>query len=107
MLSDVGHLSNDQAGEVLAAWVDAGEPDDIQAVIALHLSRDCNTPELALASARAAAPRSLVHAATQAAATPTITVEPRTPRSEVARRPVMANRLHQPTLLDHAEGKFG
>ena len=107
VLSDLGHLSNDQAGDVLKAWVDAGEPGDLQAVIALHLSRDCNTPELALDSARAAAPDSQVHAATQSAATPTITVQPRAPRNETARRPVLPNRQHHPTLLDVAEGKSG
>ena len=51
VLSNVGHLSNDQAGEVLKSWVEAGEPGDLQAVIALHLSRECNRPELALRAA--------------------------------------------------------
>ncbi len=104
VLSDLGHLSNDQAGDVLKAWVEAGE---IQAVIALHLSRECNTPELALTAARAAAPDSQIHAATQTGPTPTITVEPRAPRDTSARRPIRPNRVHQPTILDLADESDG
>jgi phosphoribosyl 1,2-cyclic phosphodiesterase len=104
VLSDLGHLSNDQAGEVLKAWVEAGE---IQAVIALHLSRECNTPELALTAARAAAPDSEIHAATQATPTPTIIVEPRVPRVTSPSNPILPSRVHQPTLLDLADGKAG
>ncbi len=107
VLSDLGHLSNDQAGEVLKAWVDAGDAGDLQAVIALHLSRDCNRPELALDAARAAAPHALIHAATQAAPTPTIVVEPRPPRDTSVRRPALPSRTHQPTLLDLADDKSG
>jgi len=107
VLSDLGHLSNDQAGDVLKAWVDAGEPGDIQAVIALHLSRDCNRPELALGAAAAAAPHSQIRAATQTAATPTILVEPRAARDAAIRQPAPPARIHRPTLLDMAEEKIG
>jgi len=77
VLSDRGHLSNTQAADVLRAWVDAGEAGDIQAVVALHLSRDCNRPELALRAATAAAPHSQIYAATQTLPTPTIAIVPR------------------------------
>ena len=43
VLSDDGHLSNEQA----AALLGTGEFCNLQAVIQLHLSRECNTPELA------------------------------------------------------------
>lgn len=73
VLSDFGHLSNDQAGAELAAWVEAG-PSAFHTVIALHLSRECNRPELALAAAQAAAPRSTILAASQNFACPTVLI---------------------------------
>ena len=85
---------------VLKAWVDAGEPGDIQAVMALHLSRECNRPELALAAASAAAPDSIIHAATQGVPTPTIEILPRLARPQSNRLPVLERRVPQPTLLD-------
>ncbi len=44
VISDTGHLSNNQAAEALSCLA-AGS--DLQAVVQLHLSRDCNTAELA------------------------------------------------------------
>jgi len=44
ILSDVGHLSNDMAGEALARVVEAGA---VRRVYLAHLSRDCNLMELA------------------------------------------------------------
>lgn len=50
VLSDHGHLSNAQCAAALARIPTA------HTVVLGHLSRDCNTPELALAAARAAVP---------------------------------------------------
>jgi len=50
VLSDLGHLSNDQAAKSLSRLV----TKDTRQVILAHLSLDCNTPELALSSAGAA-----------------------------------------------------
>ncbi len=100
VLSDLGHLSNCQAGGLLKAWVDAGEPGDLQTVIALHLSRECNRPELALAAATAAAPNSQILAATQGKTTPTIEILPRAARRESNRTLTLDRRTFQPTLLD-------
>jgi phosphoribosyl 1,2-cyclic phosphodiesterase len=44
VLSDTGHLSNNQAAEALSCLA-AGS--DLQTVVQLHLSRDCNTADLA------------------------------------------------------------
>ena len=44
VLSDMGHLSNVQAVEAVSCLAAAGE---FQAVVQLHLSRDCNAPMLA------------------------------------------------------------
>lgn len=102
VLSDRGHLSNVQAGEVLKAWVEAR---GVQAVIALHLSRECNRPDLALREATAAAPDAQIHAATQATATPTIAIVPHEPLNDAIRVPVMARRIPQPSLMDSVVGE--
>lgn len=44
VLSDYGHLSNRQAAEAVRTLA---ESDRLSAVVQLHLSRDCNSPELA------------------------------------------------------------
>ena len=57
VLGDCGHLSNDQAAELtaaIAARSGAGFPSHL---VQLHLSRDCNRPELASATGRAALAR--------------------------------------------------
>lgn len=99
VLSDYGHLSNDQAAGALKEWVDAGEPGELQSVIALHLSRDCNRPELAIAAAAAAAPQSNIYVATQTQATPMITIMPHEPRMKNHRPPAQKQSV-QGTLLD-------
>ena len=49
-LSDYGHLSNKQAAAAVQAFAEASEPGELKAVIQLHLSRECNTAELAHAA---------------------------------------------------------
>lgn len=44
ILSDVGHLSNEAAGEVLSRMIEAGH---VRRVYLAHLSRDCNMMDLA------------------------------------------------------------
>jgi phosphoribosyl 1,2-cyclic phosphodiesterase len=69
VLSDHGHLSNEQCAEALSQ---IGKP---HTVVLGHLSRDCNSPELALGLARKALPRSVrVFAARQDVATDPVTV---------------------------------
>jgi hypothetical protein len=50
VLGDHGHLSNVQAAEAVSCLANAAE---VQAVVQLHLSRDCNTAELAHRAGRA------------------------------------------------------
>ena len=52
VLSDLGHLSNTQAAEAVRLLADAIAPHHLQAVVQLHLSRECNTADLAQAAAR-------------------------------------------------------
>jgi phosphoribosyl 1,2-cyclic phosphodiesterase len=45
-----GHLSNGSAAEALAEIVGRSRPGRLRTVVLAHLSRDCNTPRLALAA---------------------------------------------------------
>jgi phosphoribosyl 1,2-cyclic phosphodiesterase len=47
VLGDQGHLSNEQAANLLARAVSCSHPGRLQSVIQLHLSRQCNCPRLA------------------------------------------------------------
>jgi phosphoribosyl 1,2-cyclic phosphodiesterase len=51
VLGDQGHLSNAQAAEFLRAAQALSAPGKLRHVVQLHLSRDCNTPDLAAAAA--------------------------------------------------------
>lgn len=46
-LGDRGHLSNDQASELLSAVLDRSGPGAVTQVVQLHLSEHCNRPALA------------------------------------------------------------
>lgn len=54
VLGDCGHLSNEQAGELAAAVVARSGGRLPSHLVQLHLSRDCNLPELAVKAGRAA-----------------------------------------------------
>lgn len=102
VLGDRGHLSNTQAAELVGAVLQLSKPRTLRQLVLLHLSRDCNAPELALNAARAAVRSSgrriAVHAAEQEWAFPDVPVPlPRRPESskpagtgEDGGRPVLA-----------------
>jgi phosphoribosyl 1,2-cyclic phosphodiesterase len=54
VLGDRGHLSNEQAAALLCAILKRSEPGRLRHLIQLHLSRDCNRPDLALSAAQQA-----------------------------------------------------
>ena len=54
VLSDEGHLSNEQGAELLRAVVAASTHSCLRHVVPLHLSRQCNRPALARAAAEEA-----------------------------------------------------
>jgi hypothetical protein len=54
VLSDSGHLSNEQAGELAAAIISRSNNKRPGHLVQLHLSRHCNRPELALRAGRTA-----------------------------------------------------
>jgi hypothetical protein len=104
VLGDYGHLSNAQAGE-LAAEIAARSGDGFpRHLVQLHLSRECNKPELALAAGRAALatlnPRTEIITAQQDIAAKTIQLG-RTAHSTnrlAARRNSARRAIVQPTL---------
>lgn len=53
VLSDHGHLSNHQGACLLRECLRASTPGRLKHVVQLHLSRECNRPELAASAARA------------------------------------------------------
>jgi phosphoribosyl 1,2-cyclic phosphodiesterase len=94
VLSDVGHLSNDQAADLCATLLEASEPGRLQALVQLHLSRECNRAELARVAAQQVLDRfgsaAAVHTTTQARPGPTIRLGGRPialPRRRGPRRP--------------------
>lgn len=54
ILGDEGHLSNAQACELIGEVLKRSDADRLRQLVLLHLSRECNSSELAAASARAA-----------------------------------------------------
>lgn len=52
VLGDAGHLSNDQAAALLREVIRLSDTRRPQHVVQLHLSRDCNRPNLATETAR-------------------------------------------------------
>lgn len=79
-LGDRGHLSNEQGAELVAAVLSRSGTETVRHVVLLHLSQQCNDPELALHIARKAIRQSgrrvSLHAARQALAYPDVYVAP-------------------------------
>jgi phosphoribosyl 1,2-cyclic phosphodiesterase len=79
-LGDWGHLSNDQGAELVTAVLGRSGRGRLRHLVLLHLSEQCNRPDLALQTARAAvrgAGRKVtVYAACQSPAHPTLWLEP-------------------------------
>jgi phosphoribosyl 1,2-cyclic phosphodiesterase len=53
VLGDHGHLSNEQAADFVREVLRRSTPGRLQHLVQLHLSRECNRPELAQVAARA------------------------------------------------------
>lgn len=81
VLGNDGHLSNDQAAALLRGVLERSTPGRLCHVVQLHLSRQCNRPELAqqaAAEALAAADSTpAVHTASQHEPGPTLTLHSR------------------------------
>ena len=77
VLGKFGHLSNEQAALFLREVLLASRPGRLQHLVQLHLSRDCNHPDLAVESARSILDE-LASAAT------VVTADPDVPSSRLA-----------------------
>ncbi len=79
-LGNRGHLSNAQGAGLVEAVLQRSGPSGPKHVVLLHLSHQCNRPDIAVKEARAAirasGRRVLVHAAEQGVASPNIFVVP-------------------------------
>ena len=84
VMSDSGHLSNQQAGLLLADVARRSEPNPPRDVVLLHLSRQCNRPDLALDAARDALKsvgrRARLHVGSQHQVGPDLTLHGRSRR---------------------------
>jgi phosphoribosyl 1,2-cyclic phosphodiesterase len=89
-LGDWGHLSNVQGAELVLAVLARSGPGAVRHVVLLHLSQQCNHPELALKTAREAlrdkGRRVAIHAARQASPHPNVLLGPSRRRTALARR---------------------
>jgi phosphoribosyl 1,2-cyclic phosphodiesterase len=88
-LGDRGHLSNDQAAELLQAILDQSGPGAVTQVVMLHLSEHCNRPDLAVKVAKEALRqrdrRARIHTASQTLPLGKLLVKPaRRPRATSA-----------------------
>ncbi len=89
-LGDQGHLSNRQGAELVQSVLKRSRGASLQHVVLLHLSEECNEPDLAVQAARDAieplSRRVEVHAARQNPAHPNLWIGParRTVRNAVA-----------------------
>ncbi len=79
-LGDRGHLSNRQGAELVEAVLRRSRRGAIRHIVLLHLSDQCNRPDLAIDAARGAVRavgrRVVVHAASQNPAHPTLWIRP-------------------------------
>ena len=105
VLSDEGHLSNEQAADFLGEILLCGEPGRLKHLVQLHLSQECNRPELARAAARRVLHRlgieMAIHTTDQEAAGPTIRLGD-TARALVRRRVARKASLFLQPLLPWA-----
>jgi phosphoribosyl 1,2-cyclic phosphodiesterase len=103
VLGPHGHLSNDQAGELVEAVARRSPPGRLRHVVQLHLSQDCNTAALAVAAGRAALARvgsdAAVTTATQYAATTALELSARPLAPSAAKFTIAVPRPVQPTLF--------
>ncbi len=78
-LGDRGHLSNRQAAELVRSILKRSSRDRVGHLVLLHMSEQCNRPELAIHEAREVVQdtgrRILIHAARQSPAHPNLIVE--------------------------------
>jgi hypothetical protein len=104
VLGDAGHLSNVQAAKLVNEIVRRSSPGRMRHLVQLHLSRDCNRPELALQAAQSALNGCKgaveIHSTSQDCLGPCLIVEPSESvcRSGLQMLGAAIERLRQPWL---------
>jgi hypothetical protein len=82
-LGDRGHLSNRQGAELVQSVLNRSSRDRVAHLVLLHLSEQCNRPELAIHEAREAVEttgrKMLIHAARQTPAHPNLQISAHRP----------------------------
>jgi phosphoribosyl 1,2-cyclic phosphodiesterase len=113
-LSDDGHLSNVQGAELISAVLARSSARSPRHVVLLHLSEQCNQPDLAVQAAtealRTAGRKADVHAARQAPAFPNLLVAPsrrpgRQPGTAIGSTPIRP--IHRPARSGAAQDETG
>jgi phosphoribosyl 1,2-cyclic phosphodiesterase len=111
ILGNWGHLSNAQGADFVAAVLARSRPGAVRHVVLLHLSEQCNLPNLALRVARAAirptGRRVAVHAALQATAHPNLWLTPARRRGQGRRAPAIAKTSPTPRSSLWQQDIFG
>jgi hypothetical protein len=105
-LGDRGHLSNKQAAELVRCVLRRSRRDRVAHLVLLHLSEQCNRPELAIHEAREAVEstgrRVLIHAARQAPAHPNLQISPCQPSAASASKGMPQSRTMEPAKVRSA-----
>jgi ribonuclease BN (tRNA processing enzyme) len=111
VLGNRGHLSNAQGAGFLAAVLARSGPGTVRHVVLLHLSQQCNVPDLALGVARAAirstGRRIALHAALQATAHPNLWVTPSRRRASGCRSPSTVPSTRAPRSCPWQQASLG
>lgn len=89
VLGDYGHLSNEQAAELLDTILQHSAPKRLQHLVQLHMSRECNRTMLAVQAARVVRARHEarfhIHTALQSQAGPSLTLHGALPHMAASR----------------------
>jgi phosphoribosyl 1,2-cyclic phosphodiesterase len=87
ILGDEGHLSNEQGASLLQAVLERSKPGPLRHVVLLHMSEQCNRPDLALEAAHAAVRASGRRAEVMVGQQHTASPDLRLPQARIASQP--------------------
>jgi hypothetical protein len=109
-LGDRGHLSNDQGAELVRSVLERSRRDKVSHLVLLHLSEQCNRPELAIHQARTAVQatgrRVSIHAARQTPAHPNLQIGTHRPITTLGASRTAASRAGQVLRTAAAAGSL-
>jgi phosphoribosyl 1,2-cyclic phosphodiesterase len=103
VLGAAGHLSNEQASELVCEILRQSQPGRLRQVVQLHLSSECNRPGLARAALQRAVGAThplRVYAARSGRFGPRLSLSPSRPRRRMPRRLALPMDFYQPCFAD-------